>query len=72
MVTALADGPADGAMGSGNDGNGNTQSDGRQKDERIQDTVQTPKTITEHGMNNSRTLLNVAFYFIFFFFYNIN
>lgn len=64
MVTAVANGLADGAMGSENDGNGNTQSDGRQKDERIQDTIQTPKILTEHGMKNSRTLQNIAIFFV--------
>lgn len=51
MVTALADGPADGAVGSENDGNGNTRSDERQNDERIEDAVQKPKDPAEHGMN---------------------
>lgn len=51
MVTALADGPADGAVGSENDGNGNTRSDEHQNDERIEDAVQTPKDPAEHGMN---------------------
>jgi len=51
MVTALADGLADGAVGSENDGNGNTRSDERQNDERIEDAVQTPKDPAEHGMN---------------------
>lgn len=53
MVTALADGPADGAVGSENDGNGNTRYDERQNDERIEGAVQTHKDPAEHGMNST-------------------
>lgn len=56
MVTALADGPADGAVGSENDGNGNTRSDEHQNDERIEDAVQTPKDPAEHGEHDVRVL----------------
>jgi len=64
MVTALAGGPADGAVGSENDGNGNTRSDERQNDERIEDAVQTPKDPAEHGMNTNtlRYIFTLCYY----------
>lgn len=57
MVTALADGPADGAAGSENDdGNGNTRSCERHDAARIEDAVQTPKNPAEHGMKYTTIL----------------
>lgn len=60
MVTAQADGPADGAVGSENDGNGNTRSGERQNDAQIEDAVQTPKNPAEHGMNYTSILYCVT------------
>ncbi|XP_025407991.1 calmodulin-binding transcription activator 1 isoform X2 [Sipha flava] len=56
MVTAQADGPADGAVGSENNGNGNTRSGERQNDAQIEDAVQTPKNLAEHGEQDVRVL----------------
>lgn len=53
MVTALDNGPADGAAGSENDGNGNTRSHKRHDDSQIEDAVRTPKSPAEHGMKNT-------------------
>lgn len=53
MVTALDNGSADGAAGSENYGDGNSRSDERHDDTRIEDAVQTPKSPTEHGMKNT-------------------
>lgn len=54
MVTALDNGPVDGAAGSENDGDGNSRSDERHDDTRIEDAIQTPKSPAEHGMKNTQ------------------
>lgn len=57
MVTALAERPADGAVGSENDVNGNAQSVKLQNGTQIEEAVQVSKNPTDNGMKYTRILL---------------